>query len=961
MPQIIADLYEIQEEIGSGGGGIVYLGRHLRLGKKIVLKADKRTLDTKPEVLRREVEALKDLSQTYIPQVYDYVIEDGVVYTVMDYIEGESLDKPLGRGERFSQAQVIEWACELLEALKYMHSRPPYGILHGDIKPANVMLTPEGDIRLIDFNIALALGEEGAVRVGYSMGYASPEHYGSATPMPGGKTGTGPNPPVDSSKVKTEMVLVEREGGRSSSPSSSGKGKLLDVRSDIYSLGATLYHLLSGRRPSRYASQVSPLTAQDGVSQAVAEIIRKAMEPDPDMRFQSAQEMLYAFEHLHETDPRTLRHQKRIRAAAAAIIALFLAGGLCSFTGLRQMQQAAQAAEEVERLAKIAEQEAKDALEAVHSSETAFLNGDIPGATSWALKSLEKETPYQAQGQKALTDALGVYDLGDGYKAHRTVNLPSEPLDMVLSPNGTRLAAVYSWQMLICDTETGNTLAQLPVEESALADILFLDEDRVVYAGPGAVKAYDLSTQTELWSGEPGTRLACSADGSRVAAIYKDETKATVYDARTGEVVKYLDFQGRSQRVAVNDRYVDPKDSLLCLNRDGTLVAVSFADGGLYVFDTRNPDNDLILMDPSSYNHYEGGFFGQYLAFAASGPEDSIFAVIDTVELVQTGGFGFTTPIHVQATEDGIFIANDNILVGIDPVSGEQTEVAYTTSNISGFCVQDGYALVATEDKASSLFGPGAVQLERLETGYSSDFLALAGRFAAIGSWDLPQLRLLSQETHEEADVFSYDPGYEHIEARLNSERSTVMLFQYDRFRLYGINGDILADVEIPDAEQVYDQQYRRDEEGSRLEVIYNDGTIRAYSGEDGSLLWERKEEAPDLSLQEEFLTDRFRITRSLHEAPVVYDRETGEKITELEKDANLAYVTQVGDYVITEYEPAQGEHYGLLLDENCQTLARLPHLCDILDDTLIFDCPSGILRQSRIYSLQELLALAET
>lgn len=95
MANIIASTYEIIEKIGSGGGGIVYLGRHLRLEKLVVLKADKRTISAKPEVLRREVDALKDLSHTYIPQVYDFVEQDGVVYTVMDFIEGESLDKPL--------------------------------------------------------------------------------------------------------------------------------------------------------------------------------------------------------------------------------------------------------------------------------------------------------------------------------------------------------------------------------------------------------------------------------------------------------------------------------------------------------------------------------------------------------------------------------------------------------------------------------------------------------------------------------------------------------------------------------------------------------------------------------------------------------------------------------------------------------------------------------------------------
>ncbi|MCR4903419.1 MAG: protein kinase [Butyrivibrio sp.] len=178
MAELIAGLYEKNGEIGSGGGGVVYLGRHIRLDKVVVLKADKRVLKSDERTLRREVDLLKELSQTYIPQVYDFVREDDAVYTVMDYIEGESLDKLIKRGERPPQGKVIKWACQLLEALDYLHTRPPHGILHGDIKPANIMLRPNGDICLIDYNIALALGEDGAVKVGFSRGYASPEHYG---------------------------------------------------------------------------------------------------------------------------------------------------------------------------------------------------------------------------------------------------------------------------------------------------------------------------------------------------------------------------------------------------------------------------------------------------------------------------------------------------------------------------------------------------------------------------------------------------------------------------------------------------------------------------------------------------------------------------------------------------------------------------------------------------------------
>ena len=112
--------------------------------------------------------------------------------------------------------------------------------------------------------------------------------------------------------------------------------------------------------------------------------------------------------------------------------------------------------------------------------------------------------------------------------------------------------------------------------------------------------------------------------------------------------------------------------------------------------------------------------------------------------------------------------------------------------------------------------------------------------------------------------------------------------------------------------------------------------------------------------MDEEFFTDRFRITSPLHGTPAAYDRESGELVRELEPDAYLTYVTQVGDYVVTEYISAHGERYGLLLDGDLNTLADLPDLCDILPDgTLVVEATLGNLRQSRIYSMQELIALA--
>ena len=948
MSQIIASTYEILQEIGSGGGGVVYLGRHLRLGKWVVLKADKRTITAKPEVLRREVDALKNLSHTYIPQVYDFVTEGETVYTVMDYIEGESLDKALKRGERFPQAQVVEWACQLLEALCYLHSRPPHGILHSDIKPSNIMRTPQNDIRLIDFNIALALGEEGAVRVGFSRGYASPEHYGMDY------AGMGATE-RDEDDVLTRVS--EPEGPETVMPSvpvssrgSTGSGKrtvLLDVRSDIYSLGATLYHLFTGRRPAQDAREVLPISDQE-VSPAVAAIIRKAMDPDPNRRWQTAAEMLRAFEHLHDEDPRMKRHRRRCRVTAALLALVFLAGGFTAFVGLKQM----------ERL--------QNAYALAEYSANALREGDVDGALSYALAAIPTEgsifdPPQTAQAQRALTNALGVYDLTDGFKAHRLLALPSEPIKTALSPLGTRAAALTSGLVTVFDTDTGETLAELPAEQSALADVVFVDENTLLYAGEGAIRCYDLAEGAERWSGKAATTITLSGDRSLAAAVYKDENVAAVYDVKTGEALRAVSFQDKHQSVLPNDVFADPEDNLLALDASGNWLAASFSDGSLQVFDLRDSENVVELYEASDYTHFEGGFYGQYLAFSATSSEESVFAVIDLEAMAQTGGFLSQLPFHVQADETGVYVGTENILVRIHPVTGEQAEVAYTDADITAFARTADHTLTATADGAYCVFDSGARLLEKVEEGGPWDFVQAAGDFILVANRDAPSLRILRLEDHPEAQLASYDPGDLHDEARVSADGSTVMLFRYDGFRLYDTAGTLLAETALPDAEQVYDQQYRRDESGSYLEVFYNDGTIRRYSAIDGSLLSETAGEAPDGTLYEEFFTDAYRITSPLHGTPEVYDRESGELVCTLEPDAYLTYVTQVGDKIITEYISAQGQRYGLLLDENCDTLADLPELCDVLaDGTLVFDDMRGNLRQSRIYSMQELLALAD-
>lgn len=940
MSEIIASTFEVINKIGSGGGGVVYLANHLRLNKQVVLKADRRKISTPPELLRREVDVLKDLSHPYIPQVYDFFAEGEVVYTVMDYVDGESLDRPLKRGERFSQPQVIQWAIQLLQALEYLHSpthgTPPRGYVHSDVKPANLMRRANGDICLIDFNISLALGEDSVI--GASAGYASPEHYGLDYSFSG-----------DTATMKQETQTMDDRTATMTMPGIRRKIRP-DVRSDIYSTGATLYHLLSGRRPAKDALEVAPLSEME-VSPQIARMIAKAMAPNPQDRYQTASEMLWDLEHLRENDIRTIRHKRRVKTTAAALAVTFLLGGLLTFTGLKQMERAQAAG-------KAAAEMAEQALSAVSGSESAYRNGDIPGAIRLAMDALTLESsPYEAPAQKALTDALGVYDLSDGFRPARTLLLPSAPLKAVLSPEGSRAAAMVSGKLLVFDTASGEKLAELPAEASALSEAVFAGEDRILYAGEGALRAYDLAAGRELWSGKAATGIALSADGSTAAAVYKDENMAAVYDAATGEVRQAVTFGERRQSVIANDVFADPEDGLFALSGTGRWLAVSFSDGSLEIFDLQDSAGDLSIFDAAEYTHFEGGFYGPYLAFSAAGPEESVFAVIDAEAQVQTGGFASANPFRVQADEDGILVATENILVRLDPETGEQEELAYTEGDITGFAHHGGYTLTALSDSFG--FYDEAAALVEQRDGLC-DFTAIAGETALTADRNTPCLRILQMERHPEAQIFAYDRSYVHDEARISRE-GNVLLYRYDGFRLYAPDGGILKEEALPDPEQVYDQQFRREAGGEYLEVIYNNGTSLCYSATDGRLQEERAGTPPDGSLDEEFITDRLRITAPLHGTPKVYDLESGALVRTLEEDDYLAYAAQVDGGIMTEYITARGERYGLLLNEDCETLARLPGLCDVTEDgVLVFDDNRGNLRESRIYSLQELMAFAE-
>jgi serine/threonine protein kinase/WD40 repeat protein len=948
MSQIIAGIYEIERKIGSGGGGVVYLGHHARLNKQIVLKADKRKLSIGEDKLRREVDLLKNLSQTYIPQVYDFVQENDVVYTVMDYIDGESLDKWVERGQMPSQPQLIKWACQLLEALSYLHSRKPYGILHGDIKPANIMLRPDGDICLIDFNIALALGEEGAVKVGYSRGYASPEHYGiDYSKKNNVRKYNRQN--VNSKLIDTDVTQVDTDAtvvgsGILSTNGSYGTSKgsvLLDVRSDIYSLGATLYHLISGIRPAQNAEEVQPLKAKNCNSE-VAAIIKKAMSPHPDDRYQTADEMLSAFKNLYKTDKRVVRRRHHIWASTAVIGALFIAGGACTIEGMKLQRQ-------VQEAITLAEYSADD-----------LLDGNVSGAVEEALTSLNLS--YTPQAQKALTDALGVYDLSDGFKALDQLELTSEPFKIAVSPSKRYFAVSNNYTMSIYDFETRSRIVNLPMLQSALTDMVFVDETHILYGAEDGIIYYDIENGKALWKGEAATKIALSGNGNVVAAVDRDNEYAVVYDVSSGQEISRCSFDGKHMYVPVNDNFIDLDDTMFTLNNDGDMLAVSFSNGAFWIYDLEDIDNSLYLFDESDYTDFNGVFSGDYLVVGMSNGSGAELDIIDVGNSEYIGGTTSQEKFIIYKNNNDVYIANKNILSTIDLENGAENEILYTgNANIIGYSIADDYILVAADNNSYYLYDFAGNQVFENVSDNNSDFIALTDRYAMIGNRNEATIDFLQLESNEDAQYFKYEASYDHDEARVSYDESTVMLFDYKRFRLYDISGNVIKDVELPDSDNIYDQQYRKSSADSYLEVTWYDGTVRCYSAVDGSIISEDKIEAPSKDLEESFYTNEYRIESTLHGAPKVYDVKTDKYIMDLESDAYLTYVTQLDDYIITEYASYNGERYGYLLNENLEKLAYLPKLCDVTaDEMLIFDDESGNLRQSRLYSIQELVELGE-
>ncbi|MBU0702591.1 MAG: protein kinase [Chloroflexi bacterium] len=285
---VLQNRYRIVRVLGKGGMGAVYLVEDMRLyGKQWALKEllerfiDPVDREEAIEQFRGEVQILVGLRHPHLPEVVNTFEAAGRHYLVMEFIEGQTLEKLLETAPdgHLPEEQVLAWAAQICDVLDYLHSHDP-PVIFRDLKPANVMITPQGQVKLIDFGVARLFDPDkgtDTLRMG-TVGYAPPEQY-------------------------------------------SGQGQTTP-RSDIYALGATLYDLLTDDSPEAHPFVFTPLRQLNRkISARTARVVDKAVQLDPGDRFSCARTLKAA-----------LLEQERRRSLPALLIglpllAMLLAGG----------------------------------------------------------------------------------------------------------------------------------------------------------------------------------------------------------------------------------------------------------------------------------------------------------------------------------------------------------------------------------------------------------------------------------------------------------------------------------------------------------------------------------------------------------------------------------------------------------------------------------------------------------
>ncbi|MCM1386716.1 MAG: serine/threonine protein kinase [Bacillus sp. (in: Bacteria)] len=248
--RVLRGKYELRKKLGEGGSGVVYLAWDRHLERMVAVKEEQSLQNMEAD--KTEMEMLKTLKHPMLPAVYDYFEEESR-YLVMEYIKGISLHNYIEQEGSVPEEQACIWALQLLELLTYLHTRKP-PVIYRDLKPENIIVCPEGNLRVVDFGAALSMRYDTyrQKNLAGTRGYAAPEM-------------------LDENRIS---------------------GMAANEQSDIYTLGATLYHMLTGYHPAHPPYGIRPVRSiKPQLSRQVEKIVEKCTQSIPSRRYQTAEEV----------------------------------------------------------------------------------------------------------------------------------------------------------------------------------------------------------------------------------------------------------------------------------------------------------------------------------------------------------------------------------------------------------------------------------------------------------------------------------------------------------------------------------------------------------------------------------------------------------------------------------------------------------------------------------------------
>ena len=266
---IIDSKYEILKLLNTGGmNSAIYLALDKKLNRQWAIKKVRKSSSQTTSMLMAEASIMKNLDHPMLPRIVGIEEDPKFFYIIMDFVQGENLKTVVTSSGPQAQDTVVSWGVKLCDVLTYLHGK---GIVYRDMKPANIMLSPDGNIKLIDFGIAREYKEnasEDTTALG-TEGYAAPEQY-------------------------------------------EGKGQT-DARTDVYGMGITLFQLLTGVNPSSYQENIFSIRLQNpNLSSGLDKIILKCTNKDPKKRYQSTEELKKALLNYRKLDDKFLKKQKKV-------------------------------------------------------------------------------------------------------------------------------------------------------------------------------------------------------------------------------------------------------------------------------------------------------------------------------------------------------------------------------------------------------------------------------------------------------------------------------------------------------------------------------------------------------------------------------------------------------------------------------------------------------------------------